>query len=225
MAIGYYDDVITDKLKKWIPDNNKMRVLGPDESTRFFETLADDKSDAPVQLPLITLSRNKDIEVLSTIKQLRSFNGSIVTSPNERNLRVPERSILFNVIPVKTLYQLNIYTKTKYEGEEYLRSFLFKLINNPQIQVHIPYNNVDLTHTAHLRVLETVSDTSDIAQHVFPGQFYRWTIELELQDGFLFNLPYKPNYYIGDVDITNGDIFEQEVNDSEIAFITTQAQN
>jgi hypothetical protein len=225
MAIGYYDDVITDKLKKWIPDNNKMRVLGPDESTRFFETLADDKSDAPVQLPLITLSRNKDIEVLSTIKQLRSFNGSIVASPNERNLRVPERSILFNVIPVKTLYQLNIYTKTKYEGEEYLRSFLFKLINNPQIQVHIPYNNVDLTHTAHLRVLETVSDTSDIAQHVFPGQFYRWTIELELQDGFLFNLPYKPNYYIGDVDITNGDIFEQEVNDSEIAFITTQAQN
>lgn len=225
MAIGYYDDVITDKLKKWIPDNNKMRVLGPDESARFFETLADDKSDAPVQLPLITLSRNKDIEVLSTIKQLRSFNGSIVASPNERNLRVPERSILFNVIPVKTLYQLNIYTKTKYEGEEYLRSFLFKLINNPQIQVHIPYNNVDLTHTAHLRVLETVSDTSDIAQHVFPGQFYRWTIELELQDGFLFNLPYKPNYYIGDVEITNGDIFEQEVNDSEIAFITTQAQN
>ncbi len=201
MAISYYDDVITAKLKRWMPDTNKVRVLGPDESTRFFETLADDKSDKPLQLPLITLTRNKDLEILSTIKQLKSFSGNILASPNERNLRVPERSAIFNVIPVQTTYQLNIYTKTKYEGEEYVRNFLFKLINNPQINVNIPYNNIDLTHTAHLRILGTISDTSDIAQHIFPGQFYRWTIQMELQDAFLFNIPYKINYSLDAVDL------------------------
>jgi glycosyltransferase involved in cell wall biosynthesis len=57
----------------------------------------------------------------------------------------------------------------------------------------IPYNNVNYKHTANLRVLNTVSDMSDISQRLFPGQFYRWTIQLELHDGFLFNMPYKTN--------------------------------
>ena len=79
-------------------------------------------------------------------------------------------------------------------------NFLFKLINNPQIIVEIPYNGLNKRHTANLRVLETVSDTSDISQRLFPGQFYRWTIQLELQDGFLFNIPYKSNVFIGSTD-------------------------
>ena len=42
------------------------------------------------------------------------------------------------------------------------------------------------------------SDTSDIPNHLFAGQFYRWTIQLELQDGFLFSIPYKKNWrFIG----------------------------
>ena len=202
MALSYYDDAIIAKLKKWMPDDNRIRVLGPDETKRFFETRADDTNDAPVQLPLITLSRNKDIEILSTIKQLKSFNGLFIMAPNDRNLAIPEKSVVLNVIPVKTTYQLDIYAKTRYEAEEYVRNFLFKIINNPQIIVQVPYNNIDYKHTANLRVLETVSDTSDIAQRVFPGQFYKWTIQMELQDGFLFNLPYKPNMIIGGIELS-----------------------
>ena len=202
MALSYYDDAIIAKLKKWMPDDNRIRVLGPDETKRFFETRADDTNDAPVQLPLITLSRNKDIEILSTIKQLKSFNGLFIMAPNDRNLAIPEKSVVLNVIPVKTTYQLDIYAKTRYEAEEYVRNFLFKIINNPQIIVQVPYNNIDDKHTANLRVLETVSDTSDIAQRVFPGQFYKWTIQMELQDGFLFNLPYKPNMIIGGIELS-----------------------
>ena len=37
MACRYYDDLIVAKLKKWLPDNSKLRVLKPDESKRFFE--------------------------------------------------------------------------------------------------------------------------------------------------------------------------------------------
>ncbi len=216
MALSYYDDAIIEKIKKWMPDNNKIRVLGPDETTRFFETRADDNNDAPAQLPMITLSRNKDIEILSTIKQLKSFNGLFLMAPNERNLAIPEKSAVLNVIPVKTTYQLDIYAKTRYEAEEYVRNFLFKLINNPQIIIKVTYNNIDYKHTANLRVLETVSDISDISQRIFPGQFYRWAIQLELQDGFLFNIPYKLNTTIGAIELdggnttpTDGDGFEE----------------
>lgn len=202
MAISYYDDAIIEKLKKWVPDTNKLRVLDPDDTKRLFELKADDTNDAPVQFPFITLSRNKDLEISSTIKQLRSFDGLHIISPNEQGRMVPEKTALFNAIPVKTTYQINIYTKHRYEADEYLRNFLFKLINNPQIIVDIPYNNLGLKHTAYLRILDTVSDTSDIAQRLFPGQFYRWTIQLELQDGFLFNIPYKTNFSLAEAGVT-----------------------
>jgi hypothetical protein len=202
MAISYYDDAIIEKIKKWIPDTNQIRVLGPDDTKKLFELKADDTNDSPVQFPFITLTRNRDLEILSTIKQLKSFDGLKLLESDTQNLVIPDKTALFNAIPVKTTYQLNIYTKYKHEAEEYIRSFLFKLINNPQIIVTIPYNNIDLRHTANLRVLETVSDTSEISQRLFPGQFYRWTIQLELQDGFLFNLPYKTNYFVGQVDVS-----------------------
>ena len=201
MAISYYDDAIIAKLKKWIPDASSLRVLDQDDTKRLFETMADDSNDKPIQLPFVTLTRNKDIEILSAIKQLKSFDGLHIVTPNERGQKVPDKTALFNAIPIKTTYQLNIYTKFKYEAEEYVRNFLFKLINNPQIIIEIPYNNMDLKHTANLRVLDTVSDTSDISQRIFPGQFYRWTIQLELQDGFLFNIPYKTNYKFASADL------------------------
>jgi hypothetical protein len=50
-----------------------------------------------------------------------------------------------------------------------------------------------------------VSDTSDIPTHIFPGQFYKWTIQLELQDGFLFSIPQKQNWKIVGVEVTTAD--------------------
>jgi hypothetical protein len=40
---------------------------------------------------------------------------------------------------------------------------------------------------------------------VFPGQFYKWTIQLELQDGFLFSIPQKGGWHISCVEVTAAD--------------------
>lgn len=189
MAISYYDDAITQKIKGWLADTSKLKVLSPDESTRLIQLNAEDFNDAPLQLPIIAISRNKDIEIESAIKQNKSFDG-LVIGKDVANAT----TIHLNVIPIKTTYQLDIYTKKRIEVDEYIRQYLFKLINNPQIIIEIPYNNYIVRHTANLRVLNTVSDTSDIPTHVFAGQFYRWTIQLELQDGFLFSIPQKQNW-------------------------------
>ena len=193
MAIGYYDDAVTQKIKGWIADSSKLRVLSPDESTRLIQLHAEDSGDQPLTLPLIAISRNKDLEIESAIKQNRSFDGLIVGRDDAK-----ATTVHMNVIPIKTTYQLDIYTKKRIEADEYIRQYLFKLINNPQIIIEIPYNNCIVKHTANLRVLNTVSDTSEISAHIFSGQFYKWTIQLELQDGFLFSIPQKQNWrFIG----------------------------
>lgn len=191
MAISYYDEAITQKIKGWLADSSKLRVLSPDESSRLIQVQAEDSGDKPLKLPLISISRNKDIEIESAIKQNKSFDGLIIGKDT-----TGAATIHLNVIPVKTTYQLDIYTKKRIEADEYVRQYLFKLINNPQIIIEIPYNNYIVKHTANLRVLGTVSDTSDISTHIFPGQFYKWTIQLELQDGFLFSIPQKQNWQI-----------------------------
>jgi hypothetical protein len=60
--------------------------------------------------------------------------------------------------------------------------------------IDIPYNDTWVRHTANIRVDSSVSDTSDITEHLFSGQFTRWSIKFELQDAFLFNVPVKKNW-------------------------------
>jgi hypothetical protein len=189
MACRYYDDILAIKLHKWLPDNSNLRVLGPSETKRLFEVTAEDRNDAPISLPLITLARHKDIELLSTTKSPKSYDGLKILSTVEGTLQ-------FNVLPIKLLYDLVIYTKTEEEVDEYVRNFLFKLINNPVIKVKIPYNGTEIEHIANIRVLSNVSDTSDISERLFVGQFHCWTIQLEIQDAFLFSLPYRRNWQL-----------------------------
>lgn len=191
MAIRYYDDAIVNKLQKWIPSNAKLRILKPDETARFFALHAEDTNDRPADLPLVMLSRSRDIELQLNIKNPKSFDGIRMTTDMNAN-----KTAIINSIPIRVEYQLDIVTKTEEENDEYLRNFLFKLINNPTIYIEIPYNGSNLRYIANLRVLSTVSDTSDITERLFVGQFVRYTIHIELQDGYLFNVPYKQNWKI-----------------------------
>lgn len=224
MACRYYDEIITRKIQRWIPEEAHLRVLKPDETKRLFELHASDTNDAPLQLPIIALSRSNDIELLSTVKTTKSFDGLIIapeyTTRDVSQLRgndyqqaitnIPGQVKQFNVLPIKLMYQLDIYTKTVDEGDEYLRSFLFKLINNPAIYIDIPYANTGLRHVANIRVSPTVSDTSAITERLFTGQFTRWTIQFEIQDAYLFSIPYRDTWRL----VTVEDGVEIELRDN-----------
>jgi len=194
-ACRYYDDAIIAKLKRWIPENSNLRVLKPDESKRLFELTADDTADKAFKMPFIALSRNNDVELLETTKSPKSYDGlKLLGNSTVENPESTETTIQFNVIPIKLEYQLDIYTKTYTDGDEYLRNFLFKLINNPKIIIEIPYNGLTIQHNANIRLSSTVSDTSSITERIFSGQFTRWTIQFEVQDAFIFSIPYRTNW-------------------------------
>ena len=189
MAFEYYDDALAGKLMKWTPTNLQLRVLKPDDTKRLMELKADDSRDKQLRLPFIALSRNNEIELLLNVKNPRSFDGLTLNKTEEKTLQM-------NVIPVKLQYQLDIFAKTQIEAEQYVREYLFKLINNPTIKIVIPYNGQEVPQIANIKVLSNVADTSDIPQRLFTGQFTRWTIQLEVQDAFLYNIPYRKNWKI-----------------------------
>ena len=199
MAIRYYDDVIAAKLKRWNPIAD-LRVLKPNEVKRLFALNAEDSGDKPLALPCIALSRNNDLEIEANIKTPKSYAGLKLKQTESETL-------LLNAIPVRPQYQIDIYTKTAEEGDEYLRQYLFKLINNPVIKIMIPYNGVEVEQIANIRVMNTVSDTSEISERLFSGQFNRWTIQFEIQDAFLYDIPYRKNWklYLDDSEVLSAD--------------------
>ena len=212
MAIHYYDDLVTEKLQRWLPEASNLHILHPDETKRFFELTAEDNNDSPFQLPLIAVSRKDELELLSTVKSPKSYDG-LKLLPAEQITdfsqlkgeayakaiaNIPEGTYQLNVLPIKPEYQLDIYTKTALECEEYVRSFLFKLINNPLLKIEIPYNNLKIEHTAYIRILSNIANTSAISERIFSGQFTRWTIQFELHDAFLFSIPYRRNWRLSD---------------------------
>ena len=196
MAISYYDEAVTQKIKGWLADSSKLRVLSPDESTRLIQMHAEDSGDKPLQLPLIAISRNKDIEIGNAIKQNKSFDGLILDRDKDNRTTVH-----LNVIPVKTTYQLDIYTRYLDEADEYARNFIFNIINYPKLNVEIPYEDQGIRHDANIRIISDVDDNSDIPERLISGQFTRLTLGLNIDDAYLFDVRIRDIVSIKAVDI------------------------
>lgn len=193
MAVRYYDEALYNKIQKWVKDPN-MRILKPDEVSRLFRITADLNKDKPITLPLIAISRDTSINVDITSKRSLSASGLKVGGDETKTIQL-------NAIPITVMYQIDIYTKRYEEGDEYLRNFIFNLVNYPKLTITIPYNDSNIEQVAHIRLQPTVTDNSDIPERLFPGQFTRWTLQLELQDAYLFSVPFNKNWSI-DVDST-----------------------
>lgn len=190
MAIKLYDDALYKKIQKWVKDPN-MRILKPEEVTRMFQVNADLRNDAPLKLPIIALARDPEFDIKSANKKPMSYDGMMLESNGTRTLQ-------FNAIPIEIRYQIDIYTKYYEEGDEYLRNFIFNIVNSPRFDVVVPYNDRNEVHKGTMTLVPTISDNSDIAQRLFPGQFTRWTIKFIVEDAYLFSLPYVANVAMSD---------------------------
>lgn len=191
MAVRYYDDAVANKINSWLPKdkNRKIQVLKPDETKRLFSIEADEKNDKPLTLPLIALSRSNTVSLKQKTMTPMSFDGLMLDSDGKHTLQL-------NGIPIYLSYQLDIYTRRYDEGDELLREFVFKLINNPQIVIELPYNNQKFKHVATIEMQTDIEDTSDISERLFSGQFTRWTLRFDIDGAYLFSLPYVDNVSI-----------------------------
>ena len=192
MAFYYYDQALLDKLKGWVGDTN-IRITGPEETRRLFQYRADINNDEPIQLPLITLTRNREVNILSTNKKPLVFDGLTLNS-NEEN------SDQLNGIPISLSYTIDIYTRYERECDEYVRNFVFNIIKFPRLQIQIPYNNSNIRHDSNIRLEGSVTNNSAISERLVIGQFTRFTIPIYIDDAYLFDYRFRPNYKV-DYDI------------------------
>lgn len=216
MAVRFYDEALCNKLESWIVDK-KLTILKPEETSRLFRQIADQTGDKPIALPLIAISREPDIKLDYTNKKPMSFDGMMLESrvygeEDEKGVMqvTGGKTVQLDAIPIELSYQLDIYTRKFSEGDDYVRNFLFNLINYPKLKIEIPYNNKEsgldyvLHHVANVRVSETVTDNSDIKEKLYFDQFTRWTIKLTIDDAYLFSVPIRDNVFV-DIDLSDLD--------------------
>ena len=188
MAIRYYDEALANKINSWLPKskNRKIQVLKPDEVKRLFSIEADERNDKPIQLPLIAISRETQIDVMHPTKRAMSFDGIMLKSDGKHTLQL-------DAVPIALTYQVDIYTRHFDEGDELLRELIFKIINNPQLTITLPYNNQNLIQVCAMKMQGQVEDTSSISERIFSGQFTRWTLRLDIDGAYLYSIPYVDN--------------------------------
>lgn len=188
MAIRYYDQAVLEKIQRWVKDPN-MKILSPNDSARLFQMQADEQNDKPLTLPLIAISRDPNIEILNTAKKALSYDGGHLAA-NEK------KSEVLNGIPIKISYQLDIYTRYFAEADEYVRNFVFNIINYPRVSISIPYNNASVIHDSTLILESQIADNSDIPEHLIAGQFTRMSLKMNIDDAYLFSIPFMNNWNV-----------------------------
>lgn len=188
MAVRFYDDALLAKLRRWTPEN-QVQLTGVNETRRLFEVIADKTNDSTIKLPLIALSRNGGYTIQSKYKQPKSYNGSLIQATMDNGARL-------NAIPIGISYQIDIYARHLAEADEYARNIVFNIINYPKLNIEIPYENVGITHDANIRLTTDVEDNSDIPERLIPGQFTRFTIGIDIDDAYLFDVRIKDNMSI-----------------------------
>ena len=188
MSVRLYDDALVKKIKNWVKDE-KVRILSPDETLELFQKTANDKNDEPISLPIISLARSREVDLDHPHKKMMTFDGMMLDATIDKSLQI-------DAIPMTLNYQLDIYTRYKYEADEYMRTFVFNLVNHPKVKVVLPYNDINYTHYSNVRLVPTIEDNSDVPNRLVSDQFTRWTISFTIDDAYLFSLPYKSNVHI-----------------------------
>lgn len=209
MSVRLYDNAFLNKIKSWVKDPN-MTITSPDETRRYFEYKADINNDKPIQLPLVAIRRVRQIDIRNPNKTAMSYCGRKLHGHHVLNESGDLESCkvsLLNAIPIGIGYQIDIYTRYAEEADEYLRNFVYNIVNYPRLEIEIPYNNENVLHTCTMSLLNTAEDNSDIAERLVPGQFTRWTIGVRINDAYLFSVPIRTPYHIEEssveVELTN----------------------
>lgn len=223
MAIMYYDEAIANRLQDWINDP-KIHIYRPEEVSWMLQQKSDEANDKPISLPFIALSRQTEINIENPNKRPLSYSGMTIRMYDDNGNEVHLKSAYkLNAIPMRLNYQLDIYTKGMKEATEYVREFIFRLVNNPTIKITIPYNKVNLEHKSTIQVNPQIEDNSDIPQRLYPGQFTRFTIRFSVDDAYLFSVVNKDNVSIESISVEVVEYQEGNHQDIEVEYLVVNS--
>lgn len=190
MSVNLYDKAFIEKLRGWTR-NTGINIVGPEETRRLFEVIADETNDKPIQLPLISLRRMGGYTITDQGlgKRPLSFDGATLDANYEQACQL-------NAIPISIPYQIDIYTRLYEEADEYTRNLVFNIINYPKLSVIVPYNGKNYIHDSSLSLSSDVEDNSDIPERLIAGQFTRMSLHIDVDNAYLWDVRYRDVYSI-----------------------------
>lgn len=183
-----YDEALLKKIKYWVSDL-PITVTGVDETRRIFEYIADTTNDKAIKLPLITIRKRPTITLNSTNKKALTFDGWRKNNDGKRGDQL-------NGIPIHIEYAIDIYTRHYEESEEYIRNFVFNIVNYPKLHIEIPYNDSKIIHNSNIRLEPDINDNSDIPERLISGQFTRRTLLIYIDDAYYFDYRTKETWKV-----------------------------
>lgn len=189
-----YDEALLNKIKSWTEKTN-VYILGPEETTRTFEMIAESNGDKNITLPLICLRRKGGY----TLNTLSNVNKTVMTYDGLMLQSNEEKSVSLNAIPITIQYQLDIYCKYLKEADMYAREFIFNIINHPTAKVIVPYNDLNYEHNFNIKLGQEIEDNSDIPEILFKGELSRLSLSLDVDDAYLWDVKVRNNVHISDV--------------------------
>lgn len=187
MSVYLYDEALMRKLKNWT-DKTQINIYGPEDSGRLFEVIGDTKHDEPIKLPIISIRRSAGYTIINPNKKPTTYDGIRIES-----LPGDDKMLKLSMIPISITYQLDIYCRYLKEADALSRSLIFNIINHPTLEIIIPYNEINLTHNATIRVSSDVEDNSGIPERLVPGQFTRLTLNITIDDAYLWDARPREN--------------------------------
>lgn len=197
MSVYLYDEALINKLKNWTA-NTQINIYGPDETRQMFEVIGDKTEDSPIKLPIISLRRSAGFSIINPNKKPLTYDGmKIESSSNDKKM------LKVSAIPIDIPYQIDIYCRYRKEADMLSRSIIFNIINHPTLSVDIPYNDAYIPHNANMRVSTEVEDNSDVPERFVVGQFTRITLNVNIDDAYLWDARYRENlsFELGDIQV------------------------
>lgn len=194
MSSYMYDQALINKFKRWT-ENTKVTLVGPDESRRLFQVISDKTDDNSIKFPIVSLTRSLGYELDIYGKKPLSFDGML----KEANL---SRGKFINAIPIVLNYQLDVYTRYYQEADEYMRNFIFNIINYPKLNILIKYYDSNIDHVANILPGQSVVDnSSNTSERLASDQFTRLSYQFSIPDAYLWDIKIKDNKEIAQGDL------------------------
>ena len=213
--ISLYDEAVIKKFTKWLcAEDQKLTILGINETERLFSKRNDNEKDMPMTLPLIGISRDPNISLIQSNSRPMTKDGIILE-------KTEDYAIMMRAIAIDLKYQIDIFTRTQKEADEYIRGLIFNIVNNPRLKVEIPYNGSNYEHTCEMFLDSTISNTSDIAERMFPDEFVRWSFNITIQHAYLFSIPIKTYAKVAEADLHIFDVTEDAKVAEDVEIISS----
>lgn len=183
MSVELYDNAFVEKLRKWTKDTD-VSILTPTETRNMFAIMADKANDSQIKLPIISLKRTGGYTILNTGARPLSKSGARLFANYEKARRL-------RAIPISIPYQIDVYTRYQDEADEYIRNIVYNIINYPRLDIDIPYYDEHFIHYSNIKLMGDIEDTSDIPERLVSGQFTRMSMQITIDDAYLFDVNYK----------------------------------